>query len=319
MSRRLLRRGCVCFGARARLDWLAGAPGRVTAWPGCLSPALAPWPARCGDDGAVAQRGVYAGWAAVLGAVVIAAVSGAGVLDSAVPGSQPFAPLSQAAVAADLRTAPSPGPSAALLPPMSASATPTATASTPPSAAPRSASPQGTARPTPAPSGAGGPKVSSQPAPSTPAPSGKPTSRPTSKPTPTPTPKPTPSPKTQTRLIYTGGGSVVAVCSGAVIRLISFSPAQGFRVAHVVPGPAAWVVVDFASTRGGHDVWVGAYCRRGIPTEADGQPGHWPPREVAPKSIAQQAKPVPISPAIAGRAGHHGRAAGQMRTASRPS
>lgn len=133
----------------------------------------------------------------------------------------------------------------------------------------------------PAPSGTTGP--SSVPsATSVPHPSSSPTAVPThgtgptpsagsnqhttppSKP-PTKAPTPTPTPSSRSGLIYSGGGSVVAQCSGSSARIVSVSPAQGYSVAGTDYGPAEELEVVFTSSTGGPDVDIHITCRNGVP------------------------------------------------------
>lgn len=68
---------------------------------------------------------------------------------------------------------------------------------------------------------------------------------------PTPPPSPdatvTPGPSSRTKLITTRGGVVVASCDGDQVTLRSWSPAQGYEVDDVDPGPDDDAEVIFES------------------------------------------------------------------------
>jgi hypothetical protein len=189
--------------------------------------------------------------------VVVAIVTGlaaVGIVRSAVGGSDALSPLSQEAVGDHLRTAAAPsvvGPTAHP-PTVGPTAPARGTASPSPSAGPaRTTSPSG------------GPRPSST-APGSARPSGVHSTRPSSTPPP-PQPTPSPAPTSQTRLIYSVGGSAVAVCTGPLVRLQSFSPAQGYQVAEAEEGPAPQVQVVFRATSGTRQVEVQISCRAGVP------------------------------------------------------
>jgi hypothetical protein len=62
---------------------------------------------------------------------------------------------------------------------------------------------------------------------------------------------------------------VVARCTGTTAYLVSWSPAQGYRVAHVERGPAAEVEVVFRNAAGRTRVEAEIRCVSGIPTLHD--------------------------------------------------
>jgi len=61
------------------------------------------------------------------------------------------------------------------------------------------------------------------------------------------------------------GGTVVVACDGDLVRLVSWSPAQGYRADDAVRGPAARVSIQFESDTA-DDVTVVATCAAGTPT-----------------------------------------------------
>ncbi len=87
--------------------------------------------------------------------------------------------------------------------------------------------------PTPHSTGSGGPPSAHHPSPS-------PTSHPSS-----------PPPTSVTRVLTSSGGSVVVRCTGGAARasvyLVSWSPAQGYRVADVARGPGEEAEIEFES------------------------------------------------------------------------
>ncbi|MFI6790364.1 hypothetical protein ACIBG4_23865 [Nonomuraea sp. NPDC050383] len=92
--------------------------------------------------------------------------------------------------------------------------------------------------------------------------------RPTGTPA-TPTGAPAPSPGTAApagggRLLQTAGGTVIASCEGDRVRLRSWSPAQGFSVDGVEPGPALRAKVEFEPEEG-EEVEVVIVCSGGRP------------------------------------------------------
>jgi hypothetical protein len=61
-------------------------------------------------------------------------------------------------------------------------------------------------------------------------------------------PAPTSAPATGTavkKVLSTPGGTVIAECDGATVRLVSWAPAQGFGVKHADRGPDAHAEVTF--------------------------------------------------------------------------
>ncbi len=74
-----------------------------------------------------------------------------------------------------------------------------------------------------------------------------PTSPPAATPAATPpeTPPPSATAEPEGELIRTPGGTVIASCSGGLVTLRSWSPAQGYSVDGVEPGPAREAEVEF--------------------------------------------------------------------------
>ncbi|KAB1934420.1 septum formation initiator [Micromonospora sp. ALFpr18c] len=58
------------------------------------------------------------------------------------------------------------------------------------------------------------------------------------------------------RVFATGGGTAVAECAAAGVRLVSWAPAQGYRVRDVDRGPDDDVEVTFEGTAGEHELKV---------------------------------------------------------------
>jgi hypothetical protein len=87
----------------------------------------------------------------------------------------------------------------------------------------------------------------------------------------TPTPGATMSPGGETITGDNGvfraakGGTVVVACDGDLARLVSWSPAQGYRADHAVRGPAARASILFESDTA-NDVTVVVTCAGGTPT-----------------------------------------------------
>ncbi|MBN6053333.1 hypothetical protein JYK22_15445, partial [Nonomuraea sp. RK-328] len=86
-------------------------------------------------------------------------------------------------------------------------------------------------------------------------------------------PRPTAAPASPTgtaapvaggRLLQTAGGTVIASCEGDRVRLRSWSPAQGFSVDGVEPGPALRAKVEFEPDEG-EEVEVVIVCSGGRP------------------------------------------------------
>jgi hypothetical protein len=91
----------------------------------------------------------------------------------------------------------------------------------------------------------------------------------TTHPSPAPTPSATSSPTTA--LLTSPGGSVVAQCSGTggrTVYLVSWSPAQGFRVNGVQRGPGEEAEIEFQSDRQSYSVNV--QCENGTPVQSVG-------------------------------------------------
>ncbi|GIH98609.1 hypothetical protein Pta02_06180 [Planobispora takensis] len=70
----------------------------------------------------------------------------------------------------------------------------------------------------------------------------------------------------RSRVIRTAGGSVIARCSGGLVTLRSWSPAQGFQVDDVERGPAVRARVEFEADE--TDVKIEVRC------SGDGSPVH---------------------------------------------
>ncbi|NUW37510.1 septum formation initiator [Nonomuraea sp. SMC257] len=92
-----------------------------------------------------------------------------------------------------------------------------------------------------------------------------------------PTGGPAPSPGTAApaaggRLLQTAGGTVIASCEGDRVRLRSWSPAQGFSVDGVEPGPALRAKVEFEPEEG-DEVEVAIVCSGGRPVSLPQQNG----------------------------------------------
>jgi len=107
------------------------------------------------------------------------------------------------------------------------------------------------------------PSASSSPSGSTP-PSEAPSQPPAEAPTGAPTP---PTPVTSSRVFTIDGGTVVAACTGGLVTLTSWSPAQGYHVVRVERGPARSVEIRFGNGKGdeGHGSRLTVFCRNGRP------------------------------------------------------
>ncbi|MET7803425.1 septum formation initiator [Micromonospora chersina] len=68
------------------------------------------------------------------------------------------------------------------------------------------------------------------------------------------------------RGFVTGGGTAVAECGPAGVRLVSWSPAQGYRVKDYDRGPDDHVEVRFVGPEGEHELRL--RCRGGEPVAA---------------------------------------------------
>ncbi len=71
------------------------------------------------------------------------------------------------------------------------------------------------------------------------------------------------APSTGGRLVSTGAGSLIARCDGGLVRLQSWTPAQGFEVDDVDPGPDDRARVKFESDEGRIEIEV--RCAGGVP------------------------------------------------------
>ena len=89
----------------------------------------------------------------------------------------------------------------------------------------------------------------------------------TADPTGSPSPEPTVSESAaEPTVITTPGGTVVARCSSdGRVEVVSWSPAQGFRVDNAERGPAREVEIEFES--GDDDIEVKVRCINGVPTD----------------------------------------------------
>ncbi|MEU0153555.1 septum formation initiator [Micromonospora fulviviridis] len=72
-----------------------------------------------------------------------------------------------------------------------------------------------------------------------------------------------PAPGGARRSFVTGGGTAVAECGPSGVRLVSWSPAQGYRVKDVDRGPDDHVEVRFVGAEGEHELRL--RCRGGEP------------------------------------------------------
>ncbi|MEU5860554.1 MULTISPECIES: hypothetical protein [unclassified Nonomuraea] len=73
------------------------------------------------------------------------------------------------------------------------------------------------------------------------------------------TPMPRTSARAQDRLMRTEAGTVIASCSGGLVTLRSWSPAQGYSVDGVEPGPAQEAKVEF-EPEDGKEVELKIFC-----------------------------------------------------------
>ena len=102
-----------------------------------------------------------------------------------------------------------------------------------------------------------------------------PVTQPSEQPAQTPDPTGSPSPEqaateppaaAEPTVIATSGGTVVARCSSDdLVEVVSWSPAQGFRVDNAERGPAREVEVEFES--GDDDIEVKVQCVDGLPAD----------------------------------------------------
>ena len=196
------------------------------------------------------------GWVALAVVAPVAAFAAIAVGRGALGDSAVVDALSPAQVSAALASAGTPAPAPA--PTTHVNAGPTTPQpsghATAPSAKPSlSSRPAGSSRPT---------SASHSPAPST--------SSTAHTPSPSPTHTPSPPPP-HTALLTIPGGSVVAQCSGSGYRtvyLVSWSPAQGFRVVDVSRGPGQEAEIEFESDHGSSSATV--LCRNGYPVAGYG-------------------------------------------------
>ena len=88
----------------------------------------------------------------------------------------------------------------------------------------------------------------------------------TAEPTSSPSPEPTTEDAAEPTVITTSAGTVVAQCSNDdLAEVVSWSPAQGFRVDNADRGPAREVEIEFES--GDDDIEVKVRCVNGVPTD----------------------------------------------------
>ncbi|MFU8870325.1 septum formation initiator [Micromonospora sp. SL4-19] len=97
----------------------------------------------------------------------------------------------------------------------------------------------------------------------------RPADRPNGSPTPTAAPTPTGSPAGAKRVFTTPGGTATAECGPAGAFLISWSPAQGYRVKDVDRGPDDHVEVRFIGPQGEHELRVRCVGGQPVATNHD--------------------------------------------------
>lgn len=68
----------------------------------------------------------------------------------------------------------------------------------------------------------------------------------------------------RSKLLSTPGGTVIARCAGGQVTLQSWSPAQGYAVGEIRPGPDHEGRVTFE--RGEDEIEARVWCRAGIPS-----------------------------------------------------
>lgn len=68
----------------------------------------------------------------------------------------------------------------------------------------------------------------------------------------------------QRKVLSSIGGTVIARCSGGLVRLESWSPANGFRTNHVDSGPDSTAEIEFESEHDRYKLEIS--CRSGVPT-----------------------------------------------------
>jgi serine/threonine-protein kinase len=99
-------------------------------------------------------------------------------------------------------------------------------------------------------------------------PSASPPASPSAPASPSPLPSRSTSPSDDsgaTKLVRTAGGTVIASCAGGEVTLRSWSPAQGYAVDDVDPGPRHDAKVKFRPADG-DDVEVRIVCSAGRPS-----------------------------------------------------
>ena len=70
------------------------------------------------------------------------------------------------------------------------------------------------------------------------------------------------------RTFSSAGGTVTAACTGDVITLRYWSPAQGYEADHVVRGPATTVSLRFRQGGRGHGIRLAFACSDGSPVQS---------------------------------------------------
>ncbi len=110
------------------------------------------------------------------------------------------------------------------------------------------------------------------PGPQVGSPSESPAVSPSAEPSPTPTdtgsPLEPPPAAPVSRTFSSAGGTVTAACTGDVITLRYWSPAQGYEADHVVRGPASTVSLRFRQGGRGHGIRLGFACNDGTPVQS---------------------------------------------------
>ncbi|MFC5825468.1 hypothetical protein [Nonomuraea insulae] len=80
---------------------------------------------------------------------------------------------------------------------------------------------------------------------------------------------PAPSQTSQSKLIRSAGGTVIASCDGDLVTLRSWSPAQDYSVDEVEPGPAREAKVEFEPGEG-EEIELKITCANGVPVSRSG-------------------------------------------------
>jgi len=97
-------------------------------------------------------------------------------------------------------------------------------------------------------------------------------SLPSSEPSPTPTdtgsPLGPPPAAPVSRTFSSSGGTVTAACSGDVVTLRYWSPAQGYEADHVVRGPGQTASIRFRQGGRGHGIRLAFSCSNGSPVQS---------------------------------------------------